>query len=256
MGAFFDLGPTVTEGAYVGAVPPAIPFAEELARYASILSAAAAGGLAVYDAISPSDLDARPEPAGARPLGSGIRGLPPARQRRPREPGQPARCGFAVGCESGYYAVERDGRVGARARRLRPATYEQVQREWVEHRSGEPGPGQAGDRRRQLRPRRAARHARQRSDRAGGGVVGENRLGRGRPQPMSPPRTSTTRRKRTSSSPWSGQRISTFGSGTLGYELASNEAAGDFHGAKGILLGEVHLAERKNPTTKRPSRCD
>ena len=36
-----------------------------------------------------------------------------------------------------------------------------------------------------------------------------------------------------------GATLAMFGSGTLGYELEQNEASSEFHGAKGIMLGEV-----------------
>ena len=42
------------------------------------------------------------------------------------------------------------------------------------------------------------------------------------------------------------QQLDTFGTGTLGYEQASREQSGSFHGAKGILLGEVGTSERKS----------
>ena len=57
---------------------------------------------------------------------------------------------------------------------------------------------------------------------------------------------------------FNGASLRTFGSGTLGYELEANENTTEFHGAKGIVFGEVQwgsAAPPNGPRTARPLRC-
>ena len=49
-----------------------------------------------------------------------------------------------------------------------------------------------------------------------------------------------------------GEQIETFGSGTLGYVNVISERYGNFHGASGILLGQVELAAREAQTNRAP----
>ncbi|HEX8715163.1 MAG TPA: hypothetical protein VF706_06295, partial [Solirubrobacteraceae bacterium] len=49
-----------------------------------------------------------------------------------------------------------------------------------------------------------------------------------------------------------GQSIETFGSGTLGYSRVEKEQKSDFHGASGILLGQVEVANRNSLTNLAP----
>ncbi len=49
-----------------------------------------------------------------------------------------------------------------------------------------------------------------------------------------------------------GEQIGTFGSGTLGYVNVLNEGYGNFHGASGVLLGQVEVSAREAQTNRAP----
>ena len=247
VGAFFDTGPTVTADDFAGVTPPPVPFARELGGYAAILSGSP---VPVYDAMSPDDLDARPEQDGTeatwetafapfpRPFGS---------EGPPAGAEEPSRCGAALGCESAYYAVEREGVWALVLDDSQHGDVGQAQREWVERRLGAAGA--------EGKPAIVVANANLGAQVAAhdgeaarllAALVGENPDG-GDPAHYvasayfyDAPEENTQEHLT-----YNGRQLAAFGSGTLGYEQASTEAAGDFHGAKGILLGHVHTAERK-----------
>ncbi len=248
VGAFFDTGPTVTAGAFVGVKSPPIPFADELDSYASIFTGSQ---IPVYDAISPDDLDGRPEQDGSessweaafapfpRPFG----GEGPAGSE------EPTRCGASLGCESGYYAVEKEGVWVLVLDDSQHGDVNQAQREWVEGRLGVAGA--------EAKPAIVVANSNLGAQVAAhdgeatkllAALVGENPDGSGDPEHYvasayfyDSPEANTQERLT-----YNGRQLAAFGSGTLGYEQAFTEAQGDFHGAKGILLGHVHTTERKS----------
>jgi hypothetical protein len=255
VGAFFDTGPTVTADSFVGAKPPAVPFAEELGSYASILSGS---GIPVYDAMSPDDLDARPEQDGTEASWeAAFAAFPrPFGEEGPASSEEPTRCGASPGCESAYYAVEREGVWVLVLDDSAHGDVDQSQREWVERRLGAAGS--------EAKPAivvansdlgaQVAAHDGEAIELLAA-LVGENPDGSPAGDPnhyvasayfYDAPETNVQEHLT-----YNGLKLAAFGSGTLGYEQASTEAQGDFHGAKGILLGHVHLPE--HPSERRPN---
>ena len=139
LGAFFDTGPTVTAGTFVGAKSPPIPFADELDGSASIFSSSA---IPVYDTITPDDLDARPEQDGSEATWEAAFAAFPGRSAARGAAGpaeEPTRCGASPGCESAYYAVEKEGVWVLVLDDSQQGDVNQAQREWVERRLGAAG---------------------------------------------------------------------------------------------------------------------
>ncbi len=247
VGAFFDLGPTVTEGAYTGAQPPAIPYEHELGSYASIL---AASRVPTYDAIAPADLDARPESLGNEASWeAAFAGFPrPFGGSGTASPEEPGRCGTLVGCESAYYAVEKNGVWILVLDDSARGQVDQAQREWVEGRLGRAGSegkpvivvGNSN-----LATQIAAHD--EEAINLFRALAGDNPDGSGDPEHYVASAYFYDSPEEDVQAPlvYNDQQLATFGTGTLGYELASHEQLGSFHGAKGILLGEVHSSERK-----------
>ncbi len=248
VGAFFDTGPTVTAGAFVGVKSPPIPFADELDRYASIFTGSQ---IPVYDSISPDDLDARPELDGSESSWeAAFAAFPrPFGGEGPAGPEEPTRCGGSLGCEAAYYAVEKEGVWALVLDDSQHGDVNQAQREWVEGRLGVAGA--------EAKPvivvansnlgAQVAAHDGE-ATKLLAALVGENPDGSGDPERYvasayfyDSPEANTQERLT-----YNGRQLAAFGSGTLGYEQASTEAQGDFHGAKGILLGHVHTTERRS----------
>ena len=112
----------MTKGESNGLSTEAIPFAHELAGYAGILASAP---IPTYAALSPEDLDARPEGNGAeatferafagfpQPFGEAqaAAGLAVAPEGW-LEGEQREACAAKVGCEAGYYAIDSEGAAG------------------------------------------------------------------------------------------------------------------------------------------------
>lgn len=247
VGAFFDLGPTVTEGAYVGGEPPAISYERELGEYAAILAGAR---LPVYDAIAPSDLDARPEPQGTEASWeAAFAGFPrPFGGLGAPGPDEPSRCGAVAGCESAYYEIESQGVEVAVLDDSARGAVAQSQREWLERRLG-----QAGAQRKPLIAVGNANLGAQLAAHDGEAIalfqalVGDNPDGSpaGDPAHYVASAYFYDAPEENVQAPlvFSGQELPTFGTGTLGYEQAVHEQSGGFHGAKGVVLGEIHLDE-------------
>ena len=246
--AFLYSGPHITTGKTNGEKSP-IPFAQEFAGYAEILASAP---LPTYAAISPYDLNARPEFDGDEaeferafagfptPFGSNVSavGLPEAPNGGPPER---ERCAGEVGCQAGYYAFDSEGSSGTvRVIVLDDsADVEMRQLEWLRQQLSSSQAGGvpaivvgeadlnaqigAGD-------KRAAEVA---------GALGQSGACASA-YFYDAPEVNVTQPLREASC--GSQPIPTFGSGTLGYVDVSNEALGDFHGASGFLVGEVDLA--------------
>jgi len=120
--AFLYTGPHVTTGLTNGNKSAVIPFAQEYASYADILAAAP---LPTYAALSPEDLDARPEFNGDEadferaftgfpaPFGKSAAALELAEAPEGGLPeGERDKCAAEVGCEAGYYAIDSGGPSG------------------------------------------------------------------------------------------------------------------------------------------------
>ncbi len=247
VGAFFDLGPTVTADSFVGVTPPPVPFADELGSYAAILSGSQ---IPVYDAMAPDDLDARPEQNGTEATWeAAFAAFPrPFGGEGPAGSEEPTRCGAFPGCESAYYAVEREGVWVLVLDDSLHGDVDQAQREWVEGRLGEAGSegkpvivvGNSD-----LGAQVAAHDGE--ATKLLASLVGENPDGSSAGDPSHYVASAYFYDAREANVQdhltYNGRQLAAFGSGTLGYEQASTEAQGDFHGAKGILLGHVHLPE-------------
>ncbi|HVR04761.1 MAG TPA: hypothetical protein VMS02_01890 [Solirubrobacteraceae bacterium] len=251
LGAFFDLGPTVTAGTFIGVTPPSIPFADELGSYASIF---AGSQVPVYDTMSPDDLDARPAQDGTEASWeAAFAGFPrPFGGEGPPGVEEPARCGATPGCESAYYAVEKEGVWVLVLDDSQHGDVDQSQREWVERRLGA-----AGNEQKPVIVVANANLGAQVAAHDGeatkllAALVGEDPDGSGDPEHYvasayfyDSPEANVQEHLT-----YDGRQLATFGTGTLGYEQITTVAQGDFHGAKGILLGHVqlpaHASERK-----------
>ena len=241
--SFLYTGPSVTEGKVEGPRSIPIPFAEELERDASIF----AGAQNVHVAIAPQDRDARPEREGTEApflekLGSF---LGPSRPSCEHE-----ECGAAYALnEQGVRLIVLDesAEVGP----------EQLQ--WLEGEllgaksSGEPAIVVGHD---DLNAALAT------------GAVWATELVRvlvTGAQAVADP--CATRSGCASASAYfydspeedvtkplriDGEQIETFGSGTLGYVNVLFEGYGNFHGASGVLLGQVELVARAAQTNRAP----
>ncbi len=247
--AFMYAGPYVTEGQVSGPRSVPIPFGDELETYASILASA---GLPAYAAASPSDLDSRPESEGSealfehafanfpQPFGSGqpAAGLTPA--------GRSSEQCAAVGCEDAYYALESEGQGGAvrvvvldDSRDVNPK-----QREWLA--------GQLSEAKGRGEPVIAVGNADLDAQVAGGDVQAQEVAGTlvsggASAYFYDSPEENVMKPLRVGN-----ESIPVFGSGTLGYVNVVNERHGNFHGASGILLGQVDVAARNASTNRAP----
>jgi hypothetical protein len=258
--AFLYTGPHLTTGSTNGVKTVPIPFAQELAGYAGMLASA---GFPAYPALSPEDLDARPEANGTEatferefagfpePLGEAAAAaqLPDAPEGRLE--GERQGCAAKVGCEAGYYAITSEGSAGAvRVIVLDDsAGVEESQLAWLERQlrsaaaSGLPAivVGNA-DLNAQI----------QADDKQAADVA---RVLASSPDCASAyfydsPEENVTEPLQGASC--GSQPIPTFGSGTLGYIEVSNESFADFHGASGFLLGEVDVSARAPATNLAP----
>jgi len=271
--AFLYAGPGITQGKTNGPASLAIPFARELERYASILASSAS--LPSYAAISPLELDHRPEREGTEatfeqeftgfhePFGQteAAAELSSAPEGGVSEPGR-RQCAVAVGCEAAYYALDSAGPGGA----VRVIVLDdsgdvsQSQREWLQRQLASAAAGEepaivlgnadlnaqiaAGD-------GQAAEVAHVLL--AGGHCVTEQERNPGVPCASASAYFYDAPEQNVTTPLTVGEEsIPTFGSGTLGYVNARNEAFGDFHGASGFLLAKVDVAARDKRTNRAP----
>ena len=261
--AFLYTGPYVTAAKVNGPRSLPVPFAKELAEYKSILGAA--GPLPVYPAISPQELNARPEREGTEQsfFEAGLSPLEPLAGET-AVPGELRQsCLDSVGCEADYYAFDSTGAAGTvRVIVLDDSSdVEQAQLEWLEQelegakRSAEAGKQPlpaivignadlgaqvaAGD---QQAARVVAALV------GGAGKCRENREPCGASAYFYDSPEENVKKPLRSG----GESIEEIGSGTLGYVNAEGERYSTFHGAGGFLLGQVEMAEYEESNNRAP----
>ncbi|HTU80118.1 MAG TPA: hypothetical protein VMF09_15305 [Solirubrobacteraceae bacterium] len=248
--AFFYTGPMISYSQFSGQVPPQPPFAEEYERYARLLGGdllESGASWPAYAADSNGELEGEAAlvPAFehlASPLGSSsAQGWTPAGVQP--SPTERENCG----CADGYYAVQ-NARVEVVV--LDDSAGDGVdaaQRVWLEQQLEQAGAvlhkpvivvaeadlGQqlaAGKHEEAAEELFAALVGRDPDGRDPGGYAASAYF---YDAPENNVRTTIS---------FDGASLRAFGSGTLGYELEENENTTEFHGAKGILLGEVQWA--------------
>ncbi len=239
--AFFYTGPMVDYSQYNGQHAPRPPFTEEYGRYAGLL----AGGLPwpAYSVSSKGELE------GEAALVPAFEGLAAPLGSSPASGWTSAGSGLApteretCGCAGDYYAVQ-NGHVEVIV--LDDAAnghVEEAQRVWLEQQLQQAGVEQKpaivvgeADLSQQLLPGKHEAAA----EELFAALVGHD------PDGQDPggyaasayfydaPENNVVK-----TISFAGASLPTFGSGTLGYERVANENTSEFHGAKGILLGEV-----------------
>ncbi len=228
--AFLYTGPRVTTAATQGPKTQPIPFAHELERYAQIL---ASSPLPVYAAISPYELNARPESDGSETTFQGaFAGFPQASLSA--GDGKEQGCNGTVGCQTAYYAFEQPGEGGTvRVIVLDDSSdVDSVQLSWLAGQlAGAKVIGHpvivVGD---------ADLNAQiQNGDTAATAVAQALAGGGASAYFYDSPEENVQR-------PLLGTEVPSFGSGTLGYVNVANERFGDFHGASGFMLAQVEFA--------------
>ncbi len=243
--AFFYTGPLVHYSSYEGRVTPRPPYGEEYERYADIFSsglpwpayAGSSQGEGEGEAALAGAFAGLASPLGATPT-SGFEPADSAPSRSERE---------ACGCADGYYAVQNAHVMVVVLDDAGAGGVDAAQRSWLEQELqyagtvGKPAivVGEA-DLGAQLAPgkREAAAEVlfsalvgRNPDDQDPGGYAASAYFYDAREENVS----------KTIS--FAGASLRAFGSGTLGYEYPNNEATAEFHGAKGILFGEVLWSE-------------
>ena len=234
--AFLYTGPSVTRGKVEGFRTRTLPFARELERTATILAPDSPLSPA-YVAASPQDLDARPESEGteatfASELGAEL-GEPPSDA-----------CASEVHCH--YYAMESAG-AGGTVRVIvldESAEVSEAQRAWlVAELAGAKAEGVpaivVGST--DLNAQIAANQVQAKE------VARALEEGEASAYFYDSPEENVQRPLH-----WGAEEVPTFGSGTLGYEEISTQQRGDFHGASGILLAQVHASARKPGSNRVP----
>lgn len=238
--AFFYTGPMVHYAPYNGQIAPRPPFSEEYERYAAIFGA---GPAPVYAASSEGEVEGELALPGAfeglaAPLGSSpasgwqTASLPPGRGE-----------GEGCGCAQNYYAVENAHVEAIVLDDAAGGDVDAAQRVWLEQRLQQAGTAHKpaivlaeADLGRQLAPGKhdeaaealfAALVGRDPDGQDPGGYAASAYFYDAHEQNVG----------KTIS--FAGATLPAFGSGTLGYELEAHEETTEFHGAKGILLGEV-----------------
>ena len=245
--AFLYTGPSVTEGIVGGLRSVAIPFQRELETTASIL--AATGPLPVYVAPSPPDLNARPEHEGTEAtFAQAFAGFPQAAL----EPAErsPEQCSATVGCQTAYYSFLSEGAGGTVRVIVLDDTGDvnSTQLHWLEgwltkaRETGTPaivagaddinaqisvGDGQAA-------------------------AVAKALVCDGASAYFYDSPEEDVKKPLRAVCGTTSESIETFGSGTLGYVQVFHEQQGNFHGASGILLGQVDVAARNAATNRAP----
>jgi hypothetical protein len=220
---FFYTGPRVTSGETAGPPSLQIPYARELTRYAGLLSSAQ---ISTFAAASPSDLAGA---AGETFFDQVFSGFP--------APFGPRAAECANGSCQPYYAIESAGAAGM----LRVIVLDDsddvdaTQRAWLEGElaarpNNEPAIvlGNAN-----LNTQIAA------GDPSATAVAGM--LQRGGASAYFYDSPEENRHAPLTGAP----SVETFGSGTLGYVNSISESRGDFLGASGFLLAQVHFKEAK-----------
>jgi hypothetical protein len=273
--AFIYTGPSVTEGRVEGHRSVPIPFAAEIERTRAILasgvypSGAQAGAqLPAYSVASSNDLDARPTSEGTEAtFEEAFAGFP--QQTLVEGNGAPPGCAGTIGCEGTYYAFSSQG-VGGRVRVIvldeTAPEMSETQLTWLEGElqgakaAGEPAIAiGAGDIEAQIRAGRKQSAALAKILVAGSRSTPDGlcaRLEKEGGHTEGPCSSASAyffdSREQNEHKPLraGGESIEAYGSGTLGYINATNEALDNFHGASGVLLAQVNVASRNHATNR------
>jgi hypothetical protein len=255
--AFLYTGPRVTTAETQGPKTQPIPFAHELGRYAQIL----ASSPNAYAAVSPDELDARPQSNGAEALFESAFANFPQTTLAAGDAHEQGCTGEAIGCQTAYYSflsVGTGGTVPVMVIVLDDSSdVNEKQFEWLE--------GQLRGARESKTPAIVVGNADLDAQIAAGDVQAANVA---RLLVLGPPILGSAHptEERDGASAYfydspeedmrktleaEGESIPAFGSGTLGYVNVANERFGDFHGASGFLLGQVDAA-RDQATNRAP----
>jgi hypothetical protein len=252
--AFLYTGPRVTTAETQGPKTQPIPFARELGRYAEILSKS---GIPAYAAISPYELNARPESNGNEstleetlglhelhePFGHGpaAGGMPIVEGGDVPEPAR-AQCAAEVGCQAAYYAFSSEGQGGNVWVIVLDdsSDVDSTQLAWLggqlaaAARSGTPS----------IVVGNANLNAQIKNGDTAAAAVAQAIVDGGASAYFFDAQEENVRE------PLDGSEVPAFGSGTLGYVNVNDERFGDFHGASGFMLGQIDVAAR-NPANNR-----
>ena len=254
--AFFYTGPLVHYSSYSGPVPPRPAYGEEYERYARIFSAGLSSGLPAYAGSSQGEGEGEAALAGAfaelaTPLGTAAAGgFGPAGS----EPSRSEREG--CGCADDYYAVQNAHMVVVMLDQSGAGGVDAAQRAWLEQELQYAGTnakpaivvGEA-DLGAQLAPGKheaaaealvAALTGRDPDGQDPGGYAASAYF-------YDAPEENVSK-----TISFDGASLRAFGSGTLGYENAFRENNAEFHGAKGMMLGEVQWSARDQTTDVAP----
>ena len=240
--AFFYTGARVTTGKTAGPATVAVPYKNELARYAELASQSSKP---VYVAPSPTDLDEShsegtfatvfsgfPAPFGSK--GTAAPGLEPAGSSPEKCPGTP-------GCQATYYAMNSIGAAGKK-QNVRVIVLDNTtsvgptQLKWLE--------GQLGEARKESEVSIVIGNASLPAEVAAGepaGTAVAQAIVRGDASAYfydSPEQNVELHLT------YGGHSIPAFGSGTLGYVSYAAQEESDFIGASGFLLTEINTAAR------------
>jgi hypothetical protein len=237
--AFFDTGPTITANDYAGTNKPAVPYEAEFARAGELLGSERLSGssMSVFAAATQFEVDEGGLQASSRA-------------------GFPGPFGAAGGlelvggaCACGAYALAGPHVITVVLDDSHEGLVEGGQREWLEERLQEAGQrhkpaivvGNA-DLGQQLAPGQGNQDA----ELLFAALTGQDPDGRdpgpggGRaPYVASAYFYDSAEQNIAKQLTFRGRSLPVFGSGTLGYESPVKEQQQEFHGAKGILLGEV-----------------
>jgi hypothetical protein len=236
--AFLYTGPRVTTAETQGPKTQPIPFAHELGRYAQIL---ASSPVPAYAAISPYELDARPESDGSEvAFATAFAGFPQIVLSA--GDGAEQGCEETVGCQTAYYAFDSEGSGGAvRVIVLDDSSdVDAAQLRWLE---GELASARASATSAIVLGNTDLSAQIKAGDTAAA-VVAQVLVGDGASAYFYDSPEENVQKPLEAD----GGSIPSFGSGTLGYVNVADERFGDFHGASGFLLGQVDVAAR-NPDT-------
>ena len=228
--AFLYTGPRVTTAETQGPKTQPIPFAQELERYAQIL---AGSPIPAYAAVSPYELNARPESDGSEAtFQAAFAGFP--QTALSAGDGKEQGCSGTVGCQTAYYAFEQPGEGGTvRVIVLDDSSdVDSVQLDWLA--------GQLAYAKAHETPAIVVGDADlntriQNGDTAATAVAQVLAGGGASAYFYDAPEANVQR-------PLVGTQVPSFGSGTLGYVNVAGERFGDFHGASGFMLAQVEFA--------------
>jgi hypothetical protein len=234
--AFLYTGPRVTTAETQGPKTQPIPFGQELERYAQILGSSP---LPVYAAISPYELNARPESDGSEAT---FQGAFAGSLQAPLAAGDSIEqgCDDTVGCQTAYYSFPETGEGGTVWVIVLDdsSDVDSVQLDWLASQlafakaHGAPAivVGNA-DLNKQI----------QNGDTTATAVAQVLAGGHASAYFYDAPEENVQR-------PLMGTEVPSFGSGTLGYVNVAGERFGDFHGASGFMLAQVEFATYDSAT--------